>query len=203
MFVIGKISLFGNMPRFHLTTTQAWRDSEKYVNGSVAYFIAPCHPQQDSRHSNHCFCTLCVFNMDLLFCDNKKKGGGEGRGWAYRVFFSLFFFSSVNNWTKVRESKDTRREKAAENTGDCQAACDKTFTRELSPCHKALLFWIPKGFEFPNKLLKVDKFLLCQTTADCSTGHTFEPPLPEVVWRRFKSLYLRIGNPLKCNAALS
>lgn len=153
MFVIGKISLFGNMPRFHLTTTQAWRDSEKYVNGSVAYFIAPCHPQQDSRHSNHCFCTLCVFNMDLLFCDNKKKKRGRGRGWAYRVFFSLFlFFSSVNNWTKVRESEDTRREKAAENTGDCQAACDKTFTRELSACHKALLFWIPKGFEFPNKL---------------------------------------------------
>lgn len=76
------------MRRFYLTIIQALQ--KKNVNVTVAYFIAPCHPQQDRRRGNHRFCTLCMFNMCLLFCDNKKMG----RGWANRVS-SLFFFSPL------------------------------------------------------------------------------------------------------------
>lgn len=74
------------MCRFYLTTIQALQ--KKYVNVTVAYFIAPCHPQQDRRRGNHRFCTLCMFNMCLLFCDNKKWGGGGQTGFSPSLFFS-------------------------------------------------------------------------------------------------------------------
>lgn len=52
----------------------------------------------------------------------------EGEGCKQGLLF--VFPLSVNYWTKVKKSEDTRRGKAAENTntGDCQAGGDKTFT---------------------------------------------------------------------------
>lgn len=93
-----------------------------------------------------CVCLIC-----LLFCDNKREGG------QIRFFFSCSFFFLL--WITGPKSGNlkTQGERAAD-TGDCQADCDKTFTRKLSPCHKALLFWIPKGLKFPNKLWKVEQF---------------------------------------------
>lgn len=83
-------------------------------------------------------CLICICS----FVITKNKKAGEGKQESYFCFFSPLSLSlSVNNWTKVRESKDTRREEAENtNTEDCQPDCDKTFAGELSPCHKALLF---------------------------------------------------------------
>lgn len=94
-----------------------------------------------------CVCLICVCS----FVITKKWGGGGQTG-----FSLLFFFlpALCINGQKSEESEDTRRQKAGGNTGDCQAACDKTFSRKLSSCHKALLFWIPKGFEFTKQTLK-------------------------------------------------
>lgn len=124
-----------------------------------------------------CVCLICVCS----FCDNKRE---EGKQTGFS-FFVLFFLSlSLNSWTKVRESKDTRREREQTDTGDCQADCDKTFTGKLSPCHKALLFWIPKGFEFSNKLWKVDQFRAPPNDSGLQCGSHLWTAALEVVWSR-------------------
>lgn len=64
------------------------------------HFITHRHQQQDRMCSNQRLCTLCVFNLCLLFGDNQTRlGGGPKSG----------------------GSGDTRRQKAAENTGEKKA----------------------------------------------------------------------------------
>lgn len=94
-----------------------------------------------------CVCLICV-------CSFVITKGGE----TNRVFFSCSFFFFLLWITGPKSGNLKTQGERAADTGDCQADCDKTFTRKLSPCHKALLFWIPKGFKFPNKLWKVDQF---------------------------------------------
>lgn len=42
----------------------------------MARFITHHHQQQDRMCSNQCLCTLCVFNLCLLFGDNQTRLGG-------------------------------------------------------------------------------------------------------------------------------
>lgn len=77
----------------------------------MARFITHHHQQQDRMCSNQCLCTLCVFNLCLLFGDNQTRLGGGG--------------------PKSGGSGDTRRQKAVENTEEkegCQADCEKRVT---------------------------------------------------------------------------
>lgn len=50
----------------------------------MAHFIAHRHQQQDRMCSNQRLCTLCVFNLCLLFGDNQTRLGGSKVGGIWR-----------------------------------------------------------------------------------------------------------------------
>lgn len=151
----------------------------------MAYVIVPCHPQRDSTYSNHCFCTLCMLNVCLLFCDNKWGRGLLGGG-----SFLLCFFSELLDQSQSLETQVER--------GTVKQATIK-FTGKLSPCHKTFLFWIPKGFIFPNKLGKGDQFCAPPNDSALKHGSHLWTATPEVGTSRDFNLHLCIGNPVECN----
>lgn len=51
-----------------------------------------------------CVCLICICSFVIT-----KKGGGAGKQ-GFLSFFPSLFCSSVNNWTKVRESTQGERE---------------------------------------------------------------------------------------------
>lgn len=131
------------------------------------YVIVPCHPQQDGRYSNHCFCTLWMLNMCLLFCDNKGRRGRQ-------TGVSLLIFFPLNNWTKVKESKDTRRE-----SRQIQEAVKRTTIKHWLGNYLSAIR--PSCFEYQRNSNsqtnpeRMTNSVLCQTIAHWSTGYTFEP----------------------------
>lgn len=92
-----------------------------------------------------CVCLICVCSFVIT------------KGWETRREQTglPFLFLSPDTWTKVKESKDTRR---AADRIDCQTARDKTFTGKLSLCHKAPCFEYQRDSNSQINSEKVDQF---------------------------------------------
>lgn len=148
----------------------------------------PCHPQQDRRRGNHRFCTLCMFNMCLLFCDNKKMG----RGWANRVF-SLSFFSppSVYKWTKVGGIWRHKREEIQETV---KRPAIKHSAGNYLPVIRPSCSEYQRDSNSPNKLWKGWICALSNVRGLQRGSHLWSPLPPSWRcwwwWRRFTSLYI-------------
>lgn len=113
-----------------------------------------------------CVCLICVCSFVIT------KGGGKQTGFS---FFVPFFPSlSLNSWTKVRESKDTRRASRRIQETVKQTAIKHSLGNYL-PVIRPSCFEYQRDSNSQTNSERLTNFVLCQTIAHCSTGRTFEP----------------------------